>query len=126
MRFHREAGALLEGSYSEDAFAIVLRNLIENALLHGRPDKSVDIRLEKKGEVRIINGAAALTPDELATIRKRFGRGATASPGSGLGLSIAERLLRQMNARFEVLSPAQDREDGFEVVVRFPSVADAA
>ena len=48
LRFHREAGAVLAGSYSEDAFAIVLRNLIENAVLHGRPDEPVEIRLEKK------------------------------------------------------------------------------
>ncbi len=126
LRFHREAGVLLEGSYSEDAFAIVLRNLIENALLHGRKEEPVDIRLEKGGVVRIVNGAARLSPDELMTIRKRFGRGATSSPGSGLGLSIAERLLQQMNAGFEVLSPAAGREDGFEVVLRFHSGATAA
>ncbi|WP_209853355.1 ATP-binding protein [Rhizobium herbae] len=119
LRLHRAAGAKLEGTYSEDAFAIVLRNLIENALVHGRADEPVDIRLETNGVVRIVNGAAALTPDELAAIRKRFGRGNTASPGSGLGLSIAERLLQQMNAGFEVLSPATDRADGFEVVLRF-------
>ncbi|OBZ92037.1 histidine kinase [Pararhizobium polonicum] len=119
LRLHRQAGAKLEGSYSEDAFAIVLRNLIENALLHGRPEEPIDIRLEKGGVLRIVNGAAPLSPDELATIRKRFGRGATVSPGSGLGLSIAERLLQQMNAGFEVLSPAQGRADGFEVVLRF-------
>ena len=117
---------MLEGSYSEDAFAIVLRNLIENALSHGRKEEPVDIRLEKGGVVRIVNGAAALSPAELTAIRKRFGRGATSSPGSGLGLSIAERLLQQMNAGFEVLSPATGRDEGFEVVLRFPSVADAA
>ena len=64
--FHRQAGAGLEGSYSEDAFAIVLRNLIENALSHGRKEEPVDIRLEKGGVVRIVNGAAALSPGELS------------------------------------------------------------
>lgn len=122
LRFQRAAGAVLEGNYSQDAFAIVLRNLIENALLHGDRDEPVDIRLETGGVVRIVNGAAVLSPDELAGIRKRFGRGATTSPGSGLGLSIAERLLQQMKAGFEVLSPATGRADGFEVVLRFQSV----
>ena len=121
LHLHREPGAVLKGIYSEDAFAIVLRNLIENALLHGDHDAPVDIRLQTGGVVRIVNGAPALSPDELAAVRKRFGRGNTASPGSGLGLSIAERLLLQMNAGFEVYSPAQGRTDGFEVVLRFGS-----
>ncbi|WP_347360139.1 histidine kinase dimerization/phospho-acceptor domain-containing protein [Rhizobium sp. Root1334] len=125
LRLHRQPGAVLTGNYSEDAFAIVLRNLIENALLHGDRDEPVDIRLETGGIVRIVNGAAALSPDELAAVRKRFGRGNTASPGSGLGLSIAERLLAQMNVGFEVYSPAQGRANGFEVVLRF-GAGDAA
>lgn len=125
LRFHRAEGAALSGRYNEDAFAIVLRNLIENALLHGDRDEPVDIRLEAGGVVRIVNGAVALSPDELAGIRKRFGRGAATSPGSGLGLSIAERLLQQMRVGFEVLSPATGRADGFEVVLRFGAEAAA-
>lgn len=112
--FHRTAGAQLTGPFSEDAFAIVLRNLIENALVHGTAGMPVEVFLENGGPVRIVNGASAITEAELASIRKRFSRGKTEAAGSGLGLSIVERLLGQMNGRLVLFSPASGRNDGFE------------
>lgn len=112
--FHRAPNAQLKGPFSEDAFAIVLRNLIENALVHGRPEASVEVFLEDGGPVRIVNSATAMTEAGLASIRRRFSRGKTEAAGSGLGLSIVERLLGQMNGRLVLLSPASGRDDGFE------------
>ncbi|MNE08908.1 putative sensor histidine kinase TcrY [compost metagenome] len=112
--FHRASDAQLTGPFSEDAFAIVLRNLIENALVHGRPEEPVEVFLEDGGPVRIVNAAPAMTEAELASIRRRFSRGKTEAAGSGLGLSIVERLLGQMNGHLMLLSPASGRDDGFE------------
>jgi two-component system OmpR family sensor kinase len=111
---HRLPDVGLIGPFSEDAFAIVLRNLIENALVHGRPKEPVEVFLESGGVVRVVNGAAPMTGHELDSIRKRFSRGRTEAVGSGLGLSIVERLLGQMNGRLVLLSPAGGRNDGFE------------
>jgi two-component system OmpR family sensor kinase len=108
------------GPYSEDAFAIVLRNLIENALVHGDLDKPVEVLVEEGGVVRIVNGAAVMTESELMAIRKRFSRGRTEATGSGLGLSIVDRLLGQMNAQLVLLSPATGRSDGYEAKISFP------
>ncbi|MEW9614689.1 hypothetical protein AB3G45_12755 [Shinella sp. S4-D37] len=47
--------ALREGT--ADAFAIVLRNLMENALLHGRAEEPVEIHLAETGIPSIRNGA---------------------------------------------------------------------
>jgi two-component system OmpR family sensor kinase len=123
--YQRQPGAELSGPYSKDGFAIVMRNLIENALLHGQGDEPVDIRVETNGLVRVINGALVLSGDELKTIRTRFGRGKSESPGSGIGLSIVERLLQQMNAELRLLSPAQGRSDGFEAQIHFSAVKPA-
>lgn len=118
---HRDHEAQLVGPFSEDAFAIVLRNLIENALVHGRSTEPVEVFLERDGLVRVVNGATALTENELVSIRRRFSRGKTEASGSGLGLSIVERLLGQMNGRLELISPATDRKDGFEARIYLTS-----
>ncbi|MDP9838231.1 two-component system OmpR family sensor kinase [Neorhizobium huautlense] len=117
---NRTEGAKLTGPFSEDAFAIVLRNLIENALVHGRPGEPVEVFLENGGPVRIVNGADLMSEGELATIRKRFSRGKTEATGSGLGLSIVERLLGQMGGKLVLASPADGRKDRFEARVELP------
>ena len=111
--------SLREGT--ADAFAIVLRNLIENALLHGRAGEPVEILVSETGNVRIRNAAARLSEAELAAVRKRFSRGKSLAPGSGLGLSIAERLLAQMRASLVLTSPIPGRVDGFEAEIVFPA-----
>ncbi|AYD03571.1 ATP-binding protein [Neorhizobium sp. NCHU2750] len=118
---HRAADAALVGPFNEDAFAIVVRNLIENALVHGKADEPVEVFLENGGPVRVVNGATPMTENELYAIRKRFSRGRTEAAGSGLGLSIVERLLGQMNGRLVLLSPASNRSDGFEARVYLES-----
>jgi two-component system, OmpR family, sensor kinase len=117
---HHAKDARLVGPFSEDAFAIVLRNLVENALIHGDPNEPIEVFLENDGVVRIVNGSPILADSELAAIRKRFSRGRTEAAGSGLGLSIVDRLLGQMNAQLVLLSPADGRNDGFEARIRFP------
>lgn len=112
-------GADLRGPYSVDAFAIAVRNLIENAINHGDPNTAVEIEVQPGGVVRIVNGSDVVAPEDLTNLRQRFVRGKSASPGSGLGLSIADRLLAQMNAELLLVSPATGRVDGFEAVIRF-------
>ncbi len=122
---HRAPGAQLIGPFSEDAFAIVLRNLIENALVHGTPETPVEVFLDDGGLIRIVNSAPAMNEAELASIRKRFSRGKTEAAGSGLGLSIVERLLGQMNGRLLLLSPASGRDDGFEARIIYRKTRNA-
>ncbi|WP_377291670.1 sensor histidine kinase [Rhizobium sp. SG2393] len=121
----RAPGARLFEAADPDAFAIALRNLIENAVRHGSADEAVTIRLEEDGALSITNGCPPLSPEELTLIRRRFSRGRTQAQGSGLGLSIVDRLLRQMRAELHLASPAPGRADGFEARIRFVRGADA-
>jgi two-component system OmpR family sensor kinase len=110
-------GALL-ARVDPDAFAILLRNLVDNAIRHGDPREPVSVRVAP-AEIRIVNGCPAIDPAVLEGLRARFVRG-SASPGSGLGLSIADAVARSIGGEFEVRSPATGRSDGFEAVVRLP------
>lgn len=81
----------------------------------------MEIHLTETGIVRICNGASLMSEAELAAVRKRFSRGRTLAAGSGLGLSIAERLLVQMRASLVLTSPIAGRVDGFQADIMFPA-----
>lgn len=102
-----------------DAFAILLRNLIENALKHGAPDRAVEVSLSSDGLLRVINAGAVVPAAALAQLTKRFVRGNSQADGSGLGLAIAATIAHGVAATLTLASPARDRTDGFEVEVQF-------
>ncbi len=102
-----------------DAFAILLRNLIENALKHGAPDRAVEVSLSSDGLLRVINAGAVVPAAALAQLTKRFVRGNSQADGSGLGLAIAATIAHGVAATLTLASPARGRTDGFEVEVQF-------
>ena len=110
-------GTVLERPIRADAFAIVLRNLLENALVHSPPGSRVDIHVDPMG-IRVTNESAVVGEDVLANLTKRFVRGPTEASGSGLGLAIVERLVEQMHGQLHIASPARGTTQGFEVEVR--------
>lgn len=102
-----------------DAFAILLRNLIENALKHGSAGEPVDISLRADGLLRISNAGPVVPAAMLAHLTGRFVRGASQAEGSGLGLAIAAAIARGIGTTLHLASPATGRSDGFEAVVQF-------
>ncbi len=69
-----------------------LRNLVENARLHGPPDSPIEVRLGCRGATALLavsDRGPGLGPDQVELAFQRFWRGAASGrPGSGLGLSI--------------------------------------
>jgi two-component system OmpR family sensor kinase len=111
----------LESAIDLDAFGIALSNLIENALLHGDEESAVAITVAE-GEVAVVNETGAALPEEaLSSFTQRFARGATQGPGSGLGLSIVDMILRQAGGELVLFSPKRGAEVGFEAVLRLPA-----
>jgi two-component system, OmpR family, sensor kinase len=102
-----------------DAFAILLRNLIENALKHGASDQPVAVSLSASGLLRISNAGPLVPAAVLAQLSGRFVRGNSQAEGSGLGLAIATTIARGVGARLSLASPAPEQADGFAVSVQF-------
>lgn len=86
----------LEVRMPEDMFQIVLRNLIDNACRYSVPGSRITVSGFRSGAqivFVITDGGPGLTPEEQLTFSGRFSRGRTDVAGSGLGLSIVERIL---------------------------------
>lgn len=101
-----------------DAFAILTRNLIENALIHSPAGSPVQIIMTVDGLLSVRNDGPALSPERLATLTQRFVRGDSAAEGAGLGLAIVEAITVSSGSRLELHSPIPGRTDGMEVLFR--------
>ncbi|MBQ0832669.1 MULTISPECIES: ATP-binding protein [unclassified Marinobacter] len=100
-----------------DAFAILVRNLMENALRHGAADRPVNISLTGEGTLRVANAGEVVPPEKLALLRNRFVRSDTKTLGSGIGLAIVEAIASGAGTGLKLRSPASDQSDGFEAEV---------
>lgn len=107
-----------------DAFGILARNLVENALVHGTPP--VDVILSARGVLTVSNGGPLLDPDALARMAHRFERLGSRRAGSGLGLAIVLTLVRTAGATLDLRSPADGRTGGLTAVVALPPTRGSA
>lgn len=112
--------ATVHSSIDPDALAILVRNLVENALKHGAEDQPIEVRLTADGVLGVINAGTVVPAEELAELTKRFVRSKTRASGSGLGLAIAQAIAEGAGTVLMLASPAIGREDGFEVTFKLP------
>lgn len=117
LEFRRPASQSLVRLVDADAFGIVMRNLIENALLHGDPRFPVVVDVAGDRSISVVNGCEVVPDHELSDLKNRFHRGRTSASGSGLGLAIADRIVVEMGGKLTLFSPARGRTDGFEALV---------
>jgi two-component system OmpR family sensor kinase len=99
-----------------DAFAIVLRNLLQNALLYSDPGTFIELDIRADGfEVR--NQCEPVSPDVLPKLSQRFVRGQTGLKGTGLGLSIVSAIVADSEGVLTIHSPIPGSDKGFAVSV---------
>ncbi len=108
----------------EDKLAIILRNLLENAVAHSEPGTSVECGSGATAEgieLRLVNTARDLDQSDLAHVFDRFWRKDAARTDrrhAGLGLSIARAMCEALGIQLRV-----DLRDGmlFEARILFPA-----
>ncbi|MCX7349913.1 MAG: ATP-binding protein [Alphaproteobacteria bacterium] len=104
-----------------DAFGILLRNLIENALRHGAQDGRIDVTLSPGGTLTVANDGPVVPPETLSRLTARFERGGAGNEGSGLGLAIVAAIAERLGSKLILRSPATGRDTGFEVELNLPA-----
>jgi len=104
----------LEKHLNGDAFGIIIRNLLENALHYSTDSSIIDIVI-KKNSIIIANDCPVLNEKQLKYISQRFYSGDNHKDGSGLGLSIVEALAKTMPIKITYLSPRDGSDRGFQV-----------
>lgn len=105
-----------------DAFGILCRNLVDNALRHGTKTEPVDMALTANGTLIVSNeGPAILTPETLARLTTRFERAGADTQGSGFGLAIVAAIADRIGSKLVLSSPRPGRRSGFEASVRLPT-----
>jgi two-component system OmpR family sensor kinase len=98
-----------------DAVAIIVRNLIENALRHGQG--AVAVTLDQNGSLCVQNDCPPIPSDELAALSGRFVRGKKAGDGSGLGLAIVHTIAERIGTPLRLTSPLPGKTSGFSACI---------
>lgn len=109
-----------------DAFAILCRNLIDNALRHGAAAGPVEVRLGADGLLAVANDGPVVPPAVLERLTGRFERAAGAAEGSGLGLAIVAAIAGRIGSPLVLELPRPGRASGFEARLRLPLAGEAA
>ena len=102
-----------------DALAIVLRNLVENALRYS-DGQAVHITVEPPATLRVRDLGPGVPPEMLERIRHRHVKNTPNAAGYGLGMSIVSTIVERHQGSLELASPPPGQAHGFEAVVRLP------
>ncbi len=105
-----------------DAFGILCRNLVENALRHGSDTAPVAVSLATNGLLSVSNDGAVVAPAALAQLTARFERAGARTDGSGLGLAIVAAIAERIGSKLVLISPRTGQSTGFEARVKLPVV----
>ena len=104
-----------------DAFGILCRNLVENALRHGAKNALVEVALTSDGNLIVANEGPVVPPAILDQLTARFERASATNDGSGLGLAIVAAIAERIGSPLVLKSPRPDSLSGFQASIKLPT-----
>jgi two-component system OmpR family sensor kinase len=104
-----------------DVFAILYRNLVENALRHGADGTPIHVSLTNDGVLTVANDGPIVPGDVLARLTDRFERVGKLRDGSGLGLAIVQAIAQRTDSALVLRSPRPGQGSGFEACLTLPT-----
>lgn len=103
-----------------DSLAIVLRNLIDNALHHSQAAIELEVQAFPAPTLIVRDHGAGLTPEQLKQIQQRHVRIRSQHMGYGLGMSIVRTIADKHGAQLQLASPPAGLPQGLEIRLVFP------
>lgn len=103
-----------------DIFAILYRNLVENALRHGAVEAPILISISNDGMLTVANDGKLVPKETLDRLVNRFERAGKTNDGSGLGLAIVHAIAQRIGGELVLKSPRTGRPSGFEASLLLP------
>ncbi len=79
---------------------VCVKNLIENAILHGEKPIKLSANLSKRGVEVEVEDSGVCEFENLDEMTQEFKKG-TKSQGTGLGLNIVKKIVKEMGSKFE-------------------------
>jgi two-component system OmpR family sensor kinase len=105
-----------------DVFAILYRNLVENALRHGTDGVPIHVSLTSDGVLTVGNDGPVVSNEDLSRLVDRFERAGKHTDGSGLGLAIVHAIAQRIGSALVLKSPRSGQDSGFEAYLALPIV----
>jgi signal transduction histidine kinase len=122
LSLHLDPGTMVRGDF--DSLRSVVQNLLENSLKYGKPDTTVEVRLENSPDrvvLRVKDQGIGISGADLKRIFDKFYRAGDEmtrkTKGSGLGLAIVKQILDAHRAQIKANSKLGE---GTEMVITFP------
>ena len=98
-------------------FKLLIRNLLDNAIRYCPENSKIELQLNTNA-ISVVDNGLGVEPEQLTRLSERFYRPAGQSQlGSGLGLSIANRIAELHGLKLEFINRSEP-ETGFIVTIR--------